>query len=142
MILFTLDIKEHKKILITYLVVTVVAIVVDRIYTIFGHGVYSAAMSLMFLYPLIAGVVYFVLFVLLLKKAHLSFGFRLFKNLYASMVTLLTVRSFLQGIFEIAGTNSPYLMYYYYLSAIMAGSCFMLVLWFTKQSFTRKINKR
>jgi F0F1-type ATP synthase membrane subunit a len=134
-----LDIKEHKKILLTYLGVAIVSIVVDRIYSIFGHGVYSAAMSLMFLYPLLAGVIYFILFVLLLKKAHLSFGFRLFKNLYASMVTLLTVRSFLQGIFEIAGTNSPYLVYFYYVSALMAGSCFMLVLWFTKQSFMKKI---
>ncbi|MDF2844565.1 MAG: hypothetical protein K0R00_2991 [Herbinix sp.] len=139
MILFILDIKEHKKILLTYLGVAIVSIVVDRIYSIFGHGVYSAAMSLMFLYPLLAGVIYFILFVLLLKKAHLSFGFRLFKNLYASMVTLLTVRSFLQGIFEIAGTNSPYLVYFYYVSALMAGSCFMLVLWFTKQSFMKKI---
>ena len=137
--MFILDIKEHKKILLTYLGVAIVCIVVDRIYSIFGHGVYSAAMSLMFLYPLLAGVVYFILFVLLLKKAHLSFGFRLFKNLYASMVTLLTVRSFLQGIFEIAGTNSPYLVYFYYVSALMAGSCFMLVLWFTKQSFMKKV---
>lgn len=137
--MFILDIKEHKKILLTYLGVAIVSIVVDRIYSIFGHGVYSAAMSLMFLYPLLAGVIYFILFVLLLKKAHLSFGFRLFKNLYASMVTLLTVRSFLQGIFEIAGTNSPYLVCFYYVSALMAGSCFMLVLWFTKQSFMKKI---
>ena len=139
MILFILDIKEHKKILLTYLGVAIVCIVVDRIYSIFGHGVYSAAMSLMFLYPFLAGVIYFILFVLLLKKTHLSFGFRLFKNLYASMVTLLTVRSFLQGIFEIAGTNSPYLVYFYYVSALMAGSCFMLVLWFTKQSFMKKV---
>ena len=139
MILFILDIKEHKKILLTYLGIAIGCIVVDRIYSVFGHGVYSAAMSLMFLYPLLAGVIYFIFFVLLLKKVHLYFGFRLFKNLYASMVTLLTVRSFLQGIFEIAGTNSPYLVYFYYVSALMAGSCFMLVLWFVKQSVMKKI---
>lgn len=138
MILFILDIKEHKKIFLTYLGVAIATIIIARIYSIFGHGVSSAAMSFMFLYPLIAGVIYFILFVLILKRAHLHFGFRLFKNLYASMITLLTVRSFLQGIFEIAGTNSPYLVYFYYSSALMAGSCFMLVLWFAKQNLSRK----
>ncbi|MFT4143206.1 MAG: hypothetical protein QM644_02030 [Mobilitalea sp.] len=137
--MFTLDIREHKKTLIAYLGAAVFSIAADRIYSIFGHGVYSAAMSLMFLYPLMGGVIYFVLFVLLLKRAHLCFGFRLFKNLYASMVALLTVRSFLQGMFEIAGTNSPYLVYYYYITALMAGSCFMLIIWFTKQSLTMKV---
>ena len=99
--------RATRKTVLVYLVLSVVAVAVDNIYAIFGHGVRSDYMSLMLLYPLLGGaVVYFLVGLLTWNSYATSRMYRLGYNLYNSGVATLTVGSFYKGILEIAGTAS------------------------------------
>lgn len=104
--------RSVRKTVLIYLAVTIGCVVFDRIYAIFGHGVYSAAMSLMFLYPLLGGVLPFMLLGLLLPQADQARLYRFSANAYHSGIATLTIGSLLTGILQIAGTASPYLIGY------------------------------
>lgn len=101
---------QFRKTAIVYLAVTVFCVIFDRVYALFGHGVFSASMSFMFLYPLLAGVLPFLLLWLFAPQADKVKYYRLFYNCYNSGVATLTVGSMLNGIFEIAGTSSSYVI--------------------------------
>ena len=81
-------------------------------YLLFGHGVRSAAMTWAFLYPLLGGALPFGL----LWATHCGFAghgrWRLGSNLYHAGLAALVTGSLLRGVFEIAGTGSPYLPLY------------------------------
>lgn len=113
--------KYNRKTTVVYLAVTILTVIVERIYSFFSHDVASGYMTWMFLYPFIGGAFYYLLIGLLLPRAHEVTGYRLFYNLYNSGIALLTVGNFMQGIFEIAGTNSPYVKYYFILGAVFCG---------------------
>lgn len=91
-----------------HLALSATAIIVDNIYALFGHGVRSAAMSLMFLYPLLGGALGFFALRLAAPWARSGKGYRLGYNLYNSGIAVLTVGSFFKGILEIAGTASDH----------------------------------
>ena len=91
-----------------YLILAFTAVLTDNIYALFGHGVRSASMTWMFLYPLLGGALVYLLIELLIPRLRGATGFRLSCNLYNSGIALLTVGSFLRGILEIAGTESAY----------------------------------
>jgi hypothetical protein len=91
---------------------SVFCIVFDRVYALFGHGVLSDAMTLMFLYPLLGGVLPCLLLWLLSPGSGRVRGYRLGSNLYHAGLATLILRSALAGVFEIAGTASPYLVFY------------------------------
>jgi len=102
---------ERKKILKTvlvYLILSVLAVVVDNVYALFGHGVRSASMSLMFLYLLLGGALGYFLLWLIAPGVYLSKWYRLGYNLYNSGIAALTVGGFFKGILDIAGTESDY----------------------------------
>lgn len=82
-------------------------VAVDNIYALFGHGVRSAAMSLMFLYPL-GGSCFYALLAMLRPGRLEGGGGRLGRNLLNSGIAALAVGSLLTGILEIAGSSSPY----------------------------------
>jgi hypothetical protein len=65
-------------------------------------------MSLLFAYPLLAGALIFQSLSLFMPAADAVPRYRLWFNLYNSGVAALTAGSLLRGIFEIAGTASPY----------------------------------
>lgn len=111
MTLSILDInKRIKKTIIIYFFTTIFTIVFDRIYSLFSHGVSSLSMTLMFLYPLVGGViVYYILgYLFKNKKDDMIILF----NIYNSGIAILTVGSLLKGIMDIAGTSSKYIKYY------------------------------
>ncbi len=96
--------KTARRNLRAYLVATVICILIPLVYYRFSHGVHSLYMTLLFLWPLILGVLpswlkYSVVPRLRPQK-------RLSACLYHSGVAALTVASLLQGILEIAGTTS------------------------------------
>lgn len=94
-----------------YFCMAVFALVFDKIYSIFSHGVYSNYMDSMFLYPLIGGT--FIYLLLLLFATNINYKEnRLSFNIYNSGIAILTVGSLLHGILEIAGTSSEYILYY------------------------------
>lgn len=134
MILYTSDTnklrhsRQFRKTMIMYLVISVFCVIFDRIYALFGHGVYSASMSLMFLYPLLGGVLPFLLLWLLAPQGDAVRRYRLYYNCYNSGVAALTVRSLLSGIFEIAGTASRYLILFVICGWTMAAAGLVLYL--------------
>ncbi len=87
-----------------YLVVTVICILIPLIYYRFTHGVHSWYMTLLFLWPLVLGVLPSLLKYRVVPR--LRPQRRLSAGLYHSGVAALTVASLLQGILEIAGTTS------------------------------------
>ena len=89
--------------------VTVFCLLCAIIYNYFGHGVHSVHMDYMFLYPLILGVLFYVNLNQILQVKVVS---RLFFNTYNSGIVTLIIGSMLKGIFEIAGTRSPYTRIY------------------------------
>ncbi len=107
---------------IAYLMMAIFCFVFQQVYNLFGHGVTSAALSLIFLYPLLAGVLPFFLLSLLLPQAGKLANARFSFNCYHSGIATLTVGSLLQGIFEIAGTGSPYTVLF-----LLIGSLFVLI---------------
>lgn len=99
---------QLRKTVLIYIVLSLTAIAVDNIYAIFGHGVRSAAMTWMFLYPLIGGGLIYFLIERLIPGVSKAAGYRLFYNVYNSGIATLTVGSFLKGILDIAGASSTY----------------------------------
>ena len=107
-----IDIKNKnwqlRKTILLYIVLSLAAIAVDNIYAIFGHGVSSATMTWMFLYPLIGGALIYFLIERLIPGVSKAAGYRVFYNLYNSGIAALFAGSFLKGILDIAGTSSSY----------------------------------
>jgi len=50
--------KQLKRTVWGYLLVSAAAVAFDKVYDVYGHGVDSAAMTWMFLYPLLGGALY------------------------------------------------------------------------------------
>lgn len=82
----------------------------------------------MFLYPLLGGALY--LYILQFKiKIN-----RFFINIHNSGIATLTIASFLQGVFEIAGTNSAFLIYYKYIGFLFIIYGFIYLCLLTKKN--------
>lgn len=94
------------------MIMSAAAVVVDKVYGIYSHGVDSAAMTWMFLYPLIGGALYCFIIGKLFPRITHSTSCRVFLNLHNSGIAALTIASLLKGVFEIAGTSSSHLVYY------------------------------
>lgn len=123
------DIKhEYSKVLIAYLSITCFTILTNQIYSLYGHGVSSDAMTFMFLYPLLGGFIFFLIIRLFFSKIYYFSGYRVFFNIHNSGIATLTIGSFLRGIFEIAGTASNYVKYYYIFGWIFIGISLLLFL--------------
>jgi hypothetical protein len=122
--------KQVRKTIWAFLILSAAAVAVDRVYGIFSHGVDSAAMTWMFLYPLLGGALFFFIIDRLFPHITNFAGYRLFLNIHNSGIATLTLASLLKGVFEIAGTNSPLLVYYYVIGwvFIAAGLIIMLMM--------------
>ncbi len=122
--------RQLGKTIRVYLILSVVAVVVDKVYGIFSHGVDSAAMTWMFLYPMLGGALFYFIILRLISNITKFDGYRVFLNAYNSGIATLTIASLLKGIFEIAGTNSSYLVYYYVTGGIFiaVGLVIMLIM--------------
>lgn len=142
MILYTLDtnheiLRNHKKkTLIVYSFFTIFCLMVNKIYSLFGHGVSSDAMTYMFLFPLIGGVVFYLFIFTVIIKDNKPNGYRLFYNIYNSGIATLAIGSFLKGILEIAGTNSKYVSFYNIVGSIFIALSLLLFI------FTNVKNKK
>lgn len=104
--------NKIQKTIRVYCIVSLAAIGVNFVYGLFGHGVHSAAMTWMFLYPLLGGVLFYLILDRLNSGMTRFAPYRVGYNSYNSGIATLTVGSFLKGILEIAGTNSPYLPFF------------------------------
>lgn len=114
--------KQIWKTIWIYLILSVTAVVVDKIYGIFGHGVDSPSMTWMFLYPLLGGSLFYFIIERFIPHIIKFSSYRVFYNIYNSGIATLTFGSLLKGIFDIASTSSSYLMFFN-----MAGGGFIAV---------------
>ncbi len=101
--------RQARKTVFVYFAIVLFCIIFDKVYALFSHGVSSASMSFLFLYPLFGGAVPFLLLWLFVPRASETKAYRLSYNCYNSGIAALTVQSMLNGVFEIAGTSSKYL---------------------------------
>jgi hypothetical protein len=119
--------KHFRKTIITYLILSILAIVVNKVYALFGHGVSSPAMTWMFLYPLIGGALFYSLIYGLANKIIKFTLYRLFFNIFNSGIATLTFGSFLKGIMDIAGAGSTYLVFYYVVGSLFIATGLILM---------------
>lgn len=99
-----------KKRIILYIIASVICVAINFGYAQFGHGVESNYMTYMFLYPLVIGVLSVII-----NKNNVKISNSLFK---CGIITL-TLGSFLQGVFEIAGTATDFQSLYYVVGSIL-----------------------
>ncbi len=132
--MFTSDIdnniytKQIKKTIIVYFILSVSAIAIDNIYAIFGHGVRSAAMTYMFVYPLIGGVIFYALVRLIFPLINRYKGYRLFYNIYNSGIALLAAGNLFNGILEVAGADSVFSTYFFIIGYTFAAVGFIILI--------------
>ena len=125
MILFTLDIKKS---VLAYSKVTIFLIILNYIYSLFSHNVSSDYMTYMFVYPLLGGLLV-NLFLIIDEKITRMKLYYIGKFVLNYGIATLVVGSFIKGVFEIAGTDSIYLVYYFYLGIILASIGFLFLLY-------------
>ena len=106
----------HLKAAKRYLVATIGCVAFALIYAQFSHGVYSPFMTFMFAIPLVGGALVSVA-LYLARAQELS---RASRHAWALAIASLTVASCLRGVFDIAGTASPYLPIYLGAAAVFA----------------------
>lgn len=108
--------KKAKRRLVITIGGTLFCILFARIYNFFGHGVTSGYMNWMCLYPLILGCgMYFVLIGRhLLEKVSGNA-----ERFYGWGIITLVFGNMLRGIFEIAGTSSPYVTVYWIVGGVL-----------------------
>lgn len=102
-----------------YLGITFFTIMLSYIYSLYSHGMTSASMTYLFLVPFLLGSCVYVLLNLLFGNITESPFFRLFTNTYNTAVAVLITGQLLNGIFEIAGSGSKLLKYYYIAASIL-----------------------
>ncbi len=135
---------RYGKTVIVFLLFSAFAFAVNKVYSLFGHGVKSDAMTWMFLYPLILGGLFYLLIGFLLPGMICFTGYRLFYNLYNSGIAVFTIGSLLKGIFEIAGTSSPYLKLFFMTGYVMIGAgvlIFVILILNYKRSTPKELTK-
>ena len=100
-----------KKTILAYVGSGLALFIFQYVYHLFGHGVTSISLKFVWLVPIIGGLVIILLNVLLHTLSN-----RLAFNLYNCGLACLANGMILKGILEIAGSDSPYLSYFYIIS--------------------------
>lgn len=108
--------RAHLKTALHYAIAAAGCALFALIYAQFSHEVYSPFMTFMFGIPLVGGALP-ALCLALSKAQPLP---RMTRQSWALALAALTVASCLRGIFDIAGTASPYLMAYPVFATICA----------------------
>lgn len=106
---------------IVYLAASAFCVLFSYVYSLYAHGEQSAYLSLLYLFPLAGGAAVFALLGRLGTPAPRIPHYRLFYNAYNSGIAAMSVASALQGVFEIAGTSSPYTALFWAAGWLLTG---------------------
>jgi hypothetical protein len=100
-----------------YLGAAVGCVILTLVYGLFGHGVRSWAMDLMWIFPLAGGTTMWGF-----SRMHPAYQgmFRFGANLFNSGIATLSVHGLLAGILEIAGSDSPYLSWFLVVGVVLS----------------------
>jgi hypothetical protein len=115
-----IDMIQARREFILYLAIAVLMLAFDRTYAIFSHGVSSLSMTLMFLPVLLGGILWVGLRWLYKERLWGHRLYRMLSFLYHSAIALLINGMLVQGILEIAQTNSIYVMLFWVLAGFVA----------------------
>lgn len=105
------DIKHARRTALVYLLVTVFVALFGGVYELFGHGVYSYFMLYAFAFPLVGGVLPYLVTP--------RYPGRRARYCCHSGIATLTVGSLIQGVLEIYGTTNVLTRAYWLLGAIL-----------------------
>ncbi|HEY5576288.1 MAG TPA: hypothetical protein VIK34_06185, partial [Clostridiaceae bacterium] len=83
--------KHIRKTTAAYLTLSLLAVAVNYVYGLFGHGVHSGYMTWMFLYPLLGGALFYNLISLAIPGVIRVSRYRMLFNTYNSGIAALTV---------------------------------------------------
>lgn len=121
--------NQNKAELIFYTVETAIALLIGTVYELFSHQVYSPFMYLMFMIPLLLGV----LPNLAARLRNRSFiASKDATTTYKMGILTLICGSFLKGVFDIYGTSSTYTKLYLPVGAALLIAAFILEIYFKK----------
>ena len=107
---------ERRKLAAIYTAITVFCFVFKQIYYMFSHGVYSGYMTFLFAVPLLLG---WLPAVIMWLAPSVRMPAKIASNAWHSGIAAVTVSFALRGIFDIAGTSSPYQTYLLFAGAVM-----------------------
>jgi peptidoglycan/LPS O-acetylase OafA/YrhL len=129
------DKRNMFKTALVFLAVSLFCVIFSLVYATYSHGVYSSYMTFMFAYPLIGGM---MVYLLIGAVSRLRMPGRFIINVYNSGIAALTVGSLLKGIFDIAGTSSPYqpVLVVAGVAMVLAGTICYLVSQFKRLKIT------
>ncbi|MEA5026102.1 MAG: hypothetical protein VB012_00430 [Erysipelotrichaceae bacterium] len=108
--------QNSLKLVLHYLYASIFCLLFSVVYEHFSHGVYSDYMIYLCLFPLLGGVLPFLL-ISLIKP--LLFPGKLPRTFYHLGLITLTVGSCLSGIMEIYGTATDYIIYYWIMGTVL-----------------------
>lgn len=136
--------RRLHRITVGYAAISLFVFLASSLYNVFARGVTSLPMLHAFYFPLFLGMFLHMFLIFRERNVHFagSRGFRLFENVYNSGVACLTVSSILQGIFEIAGTDSPYLPFLTYAGWVLVGLGGLLLLSLQVMLYGRASSRR
>ncbi|MBP7348067.1 MAG: hypothetical protein KA965_05245 [Butyrivibrio sp.] len=114
--MYILNKRNRYSDLLHYIGITVFCGIFGTVYEYYSHGVYSIYMQLMFLFPLMGGIIPNVLQLIIprIPKANATV-----KKLWNCGVATLTIGSAMTGVFEIYGGAVPILIGGYWLAGIL-----------------------
>ena len=115
MILFMWDIKDNKKQIIKYFIITIGTGILSFIYELFSHEVYSPYMIYSFLIPLLGMIIYMVIYFTKASK----FINKISMELFNCSILTFTLYSILNGILEIYGTTNYLVAVYLKIGVIL-----------------------
>ena len=114
--MYILNKRNRYSSLLHYIGITVFCGIFGTVYEYYSHGVYSGYMQLMFLFPLIGGIIPNVLQLIIPRIPKVNAAV---KKLWNCGVVTLTVGSAMTGVFEIYGGSVPLLIGGYWLAGIL-----------------------
>lgn len=116
MILYTLIKRNRYSDLMHDIGITAFCGIFGTVYEYYSHGVYSGYMQLMFLFPLLGGIIPSILQLIIpqIPKTNAAV-----KKLWKCGVVTLTVGSAMTGVFEIYGGSVPLLVSGYWLAGVL-----------------------
>lgn len=97
---------------VAYASVSAFAFIFNKIYALFSHGVSSDAMSEMWIWLLILGTLFYILLETLFYSGSEKSVSKAGSNVYNSGTAVVIVGMLIQGIVDIAGTGSDFIIIY------------------------------
>ncbi len=120
--------KKLLRAAIVYGVAAALTFTFNQVYALFAHGVASLWMSNMYAAPLVLGTFLFLMLAAVMPRVAEAPGYRLFFNVHASGVAVLTDAMGMQGVLDIAGGTSAIVPFFFYIGyGLLALSAVLLV---------------